>query len=150
MSVTLIVFLHCRKLLFVGSGRLQCILQHQRSSVSVIPHNPGTFYQLKSSYFFLYSCFPVSCSAKRGIIDERKALEQCLTEWEEKGLKNGFNLFSSGKSAPNIGDVSMFGTLQSIDGLQAHSEVISNRVGATKEWYDRMNYLISRETISLE
>eukprot|EP00566_Odontella_aurita_P016147 CAMPEP_0113534094 /NCGR_PEP_ID=MMETSP0015_2-20120614/4973_1 /TAXON_ID=2838 /ORGANISM="Odontella" /LENGTH=288 /DNA_ID=CAMNT_0000433227 /DNA_START=126 /DNA_END=992 /DNA_ORIENTATION=- /assembly_acc=CAM_ASM_000160 len=88
--------------------------------------------------------------SKRGIIDERKALEQCLTEWEEKGLKNGFNLFSSGKSAPNIGDVSMFGTLQSIDGLQAHSEVISNRVGATKEWYDRMNYLISRETISLE
>jgi hypothetical protein len=76
--------------------------------------------------------------AKRGITDERQALNDVLTQWEKEGLGDGKLLFASGKDKPNMGDVAVFGTLRSVEGLPAHSEAIVERGGVIPEWYDRM------------
>lgn len=47
-------------------------------------------------------------------------------------------MFASGKDEPNMGDVAVFGTLRSVEGLPAHSEAIVERGGVIPEWYDRM------------
>lgn len=75
--------------------------------------------------------------AKRGITDERQALNDVLTQWEEEGLCQG-KPFASGKDEPNLGDLSVFGTLRAVEGLPAHTEAVEQRGGALQEWYDRM------------
>ena len=79
----------------------------------------------------------MSSTAKRKITDERQALNDALTQWEEDGLGGG-KLFASGKKEPNMGDLAVFGTLSAVEGLPAHSEAIEQRGGALYEWYDRM------------
>lgn len=74
--------------------------------------------------------------AKRGITDERHALNEVLAQWEEEGL-GGNNLFASGKDEPNLGDLVVFGTLRAVEGLPAHSESVAQRRGL-REWYERM------------
>mmetsp|Transcript_22547 Transcript_22547/g.28446 ORF Transcript_22547/g.28446 Transcript_22547/m.28446 type:complete len:316 (-) Transcript_22547:52-999(-) len=76
--------------------------------------------------------------SKRNITDERKALEDAIVRWQEEGLDNGNRIYSSGLSHPNLGDVSMFGVINSVAGLTAHDEVIRDRDDAVGEWYRRM------------
>ncbi len=76
--------------------------------------------------------------AKRKILDERKALEDALTIWEEEGLDGGKKQFSSGLPSPNLGDVAMFGVLHSVSGFVEEEEVVKGRVGVISDWYDRM------------
>ena len=80
---------------------------------------------------------PFIYKAKRGITDERQALHDALTQLEEDGLGQG-SPFVSGKDEPNMGDLSVFGTLRSVEGLPAHSEAIEQRGGVLPEWYGRM------------
>lgn len=47
-------------------------------------------------------------------------------------------MFASGKEEPNMGDLAVFGTLSSVEGLPAHSEAIEQRGGVLPEWYNRM------------
>jgi len=77
--------------------------------------------------------------SKRGITDEREALNKVLSVWEEEGLSDGEKEFQSGTHAPNMGDIAVFGTLRSVEGLPAHKEVIEERGGAVKDWYERMS-----------
>jgi microsomal prostaglandin-E synthase 2 len=76
--------------------------------------------------------------SKRGITDERQALNDVLAQWEEEGLGSN-KTFASGKEEPNLGDLAVFGTLRAVEGLPAHSESVKqHRGGALPEWYDRM------------
>ena len=74
---------------------------------------------------------------KRNITDERAALNQALEELERKGLGDN-KQFVSGLDEPNLGDINLFGTLRSIEGLPAHDEVVEQRGGPIYEWYQRM------------
>jgi hypothetical protein len=75
--------------------------------------------------------------AKRGITDERKALDDSLAEWEENALSQG-KLFASGTDEPNMGDIAVFGTLRAVEGLPAHTEAMEQRGEILPAWYDRM------------
>ncbi|CAB9513245.1 Prostaglandin E synthase 2 [Seminavis robusta] len=80
---------------------------------------------------------------KRNITDERQALNDALVQLEEEGLGEG-KQFLSGKDKPNLGDVAVFGTLRSIEGLPTHDEVMQGREQtALVDWYQRMKPLIS-------
>lgn len=74
---------------------------------------------------------------KRNITDERAALHQALVHLETDGLRN--HDFVSGTSNPNLGDITLFGTLRSIEGLPAHNDVIETRDGPLRAWYERMS-----------
>ena len=76
---------------------------------------------------------------KRGISDEQEALRCCLNHWEEFGLEGGKKDFASGAANPNMGDLSVFGTLHSIEGLSAHAGAVTNRGGVIVDWYQRMS-----------
>jgi microsomal prostaglandin-E synthase 2 len=75
--------------------------------------------------------------AKRGITDERAALQSALDTFQQSAL--GRNDFVSGLPDPNMGDLAVYGTLRSVEGLQAHRNVMSdpNNV-ALHEWYLRV------------
>ncbi len=78
---------------------------------------------------------------KRNITDERMALLDILTQWEEEGLDNGKKQYGSGLDRPDLGDVAMFGVMHSVSGLRAHDDVIlnNNDNGAVvADWYKRM------------
>jgi len=77
--------------------------------------------------------------AKRNITDEREALHKALSQWEDEGLQAGTQTFSSGLSHPNMGDIAMFGTLVSVQGLEAHVDAVVNRGGVIHGWYERMH-----------
>jgi hypothetical protein len=55
------------------------------------------------------------------------------------GLAAGGNKFLSGINEPNLGDISVYGTLRAIKGLPVHEEVIQDRGGAISDWYERVN-----------
>jgi hypothetical protein len=76
---------------------------------------------------------------KRGITDERAALMQLLEQLEGEGLGGG-KKYLSGCEAPNLGDVAVYGTLRSIEGLPAHSRIFENRdpERPLSAWYKRM------------
>ncbi len=78
-----------------------------------------------------------SLSEKRNITDERAALHQALVQLEQDGLQDYD--FVSGDDKPNLGDITLFGTLRSIEGLPAHKEVIETRDGPLRAWYERMS-----------
>jgi len=73
---------------------------------------------------------------KRGIDDEREALSAALTKWEKEGLRD--KKFCSGLDVPDMGDIAVYGVLQSVEGLPAHEEAILQRGGAIGSWYQRM------------
>ena len=75
---------------------------------------------------------------KRGITDEREALERALRTIEVDGLAGGANIFISGRQEPHLGDLAVYGTLRSIEGLAAHERVVFNREGPLRAWYERM------------
>jgi hypothetical protein len=72
----------------------------------------------------------------RNITNEKAALEEALVTMEHDGLTG--RDFLSGTSEPNLGDLAVFGTLRSIEGLPAHTRVIDERAGPLQEWYGRM------------
>jgi len=83
--------------------------------------------------------------SKRNITDEKKALQEALDRFEQEGLENGKLSFCSGLSTPNLGDLSVFGVLYAVNGLNAHTESIQLRGGPVKEWYDRMHLSVMGE-----
>ena len=44
-----------------------------------------------------------------------------------------------------MGDVAVFGVLDSVKGLNAHNDAIQLRGGHVKEWYDRMHQQVLGE-----
>ncbi|GAX24243.1 microsomal prostaglandin-E synthase 2 [Fistulifera solaris] len=74
---------------------------------------------------------------KRNITDERAALHQALVQLEQDGLRD--HDFVSGNDKPNLGDITLFGTLRSIEGLPAHKKAIESRDGPLRAWYERMS-----------
>jgi len=78
--------------------------------------------------------------AKRGITDERAALQEALQKWQQEGLLEGNNKFASGKDDPNLNDLCVYGTLRSVEGLPTHDQVVmedeTNLV--LKDWYLRV------------
>ena len=86
-----------------------------------------------------HTCCPMKLSeAKRNITDEREALNKCLDRWEESGLEKGSREFGSGLESPDLGDISMYGVMNSVSGMKAHEEVVLGRGGAVVDWYLRM------------
>jgi microsomal prostaglandin-E synthase 2 len=82
---------------------------------------------------------------KRGIADEVKALEEVMTKLEYDGLDAGKKQFVSGKENPNLGDIAIFGTLRSIQGLPAHEQAVTSRDSTViQEWYDRMSQQVAK------
>lgn len=74
---------------------------------------------------------------RRGISDERAALDEALNELESKGLSNS-QRFLSGGDAPDRGDLAVFGVLRSIEGLPTHDRAVVQREGPLRDWYQRM------------
>lgn len=70
---------------------------------------------------------------KYDISDERASLLQCLNEWTAslKGVVHG-------KDIPDEVDAMVFGVLRSIEGLEAHSWILSNAGGKFSDWYTCM------------
>jgi len=73
--------------------------------------------------------------AKRGITDEQQALKDVLKQFETMALENGTKKFASGREDPNMGDITVFGTLRSVEGLAVHDEFVT---GALSDWYNRI------------
>mmetsp|Transcript_28574 Transcript_28574/g.42234 ORF Transcript_28574/g.42234 Transcript_28574/m.42234 type:complete len:274 (+) Transcript_28574:41-862(+) len=77
--------------------------------------------------------------AKRGIDDERAALQTALQKWQEEALSNGSKIFSSGKNDPNLNDLLVYGTLRSVEGLSIHTEVLNQSENSIlNDWYLRV------------
>jgi microsomal prostaglandin-E synthase 2 len=75
--------------------------------------------------------------AKRGITDERAALQSALETFQRSGL--GRNDFVSGQADPNLGDLAVYGILRSVEGLKAHNNVMNDPDNvALNEWYLRV------------
>ena len=70
--------------------------------------------------------------AKRGITDERKALDDALSVWEDNALNHG-KLFASGTD----GRPFCVWDLRVVEGLPVHTEAMEQR-GELSAWYDRM------------
>lgn len=73
---------------------------------------------------------------KKNIVDEARDLEDALLKLENEGLAG--KEFLSGLSGPNIGDIAVYGTLRSIQGLPAHDRFVVKRGGDLYAWYERM------------
>lgn len=82
--------------------------------------------------------------AKRNITDEKKALNDALDKYESEGLQDGKLMYSSGQSSPDLGDLSVFGVLYAVRGLNANHTAIQLRGGHVQEWYDRMTLQVFR------
>jgi microsomal prostaglandin-E synthase 2 len=78
---------------------------------------------------------------KRRITDEQQALNLLLDRFEKEGLKNG-DSFLSGADEPNLGDLAIYGTLRSIEGLPVHDRLIRERGGNVGRWYDRVAAIV--------
>jgi len=74
---------------------------------------------------------------KKGILNEREALHNALSKFENEGLVQ--NEFSSGKKdTPDLGDIAMYGVLKSVEGLPLQNEILPNDGSTINLWYDRM------------
>ena len=76
---------------------------------------------------------------KRNITDEKKALDELLVRLENEGLGGG-KQYLSGTETPNLGDIAVYGTLRSIEGLPAHSAIFESREEGSplSSWYQRV------------
>jgi len=86
------------------------------------------------------------------IDDEKKTLDEALTKFESKGLDGSTEqAFLSGKEEPDLGDLAVYGTLRSIEGLPAHSQAVYGRrlkdgsPGILPLWYERVKAKVERE-----
>ena len=54
--------------------------------------------------------------------------------------------FSSGTDMPNLADVAVYGTIRSIEGLPAHTEMLDGRDASSPlpEWYQRMKMQVEK------
>jgi hypothetical protein len=83
--------------------------------------------------------------AKRGITDEKAALQSALDTFETEGLKNGSLPFSSGNPhTPDMGDLAVFGVLYAVRDMNAHADAVEKRGGVIKDWYERMEKIVVR------
>uniref|UniRef100_A0A7S1CY25 GST N-terminal domain-containing protein n=1 Tax=Cyclophora tenuis TaxID=216820 RepID=A0A7S1CY25_CYCTE len=73
---------------------------------------------------------------KYNIEDERKALEEALQVWYNEALNRDEKQFASGANVPNLADLTVYGTLRSVEGLEAHDTFVRN--GPVSDWYQRM------------
>jgi hypothetical protein len=60
---------------------------------------------------------------------------------ETEGLGAGQMFLSHGRD-PDLGDLTVYATLRSIEGLPAHQWAVQQRGGAIPEWYDRMKVCV--------
>lgn len=74
---------------------------------------------------------------KRNIDDESEALREAIQKWEQEGLDGGKKVFGSGQKQPDLGDITVFGTLRSVEGLPAFDMALATSQ-VVKEWYGRM------------
>ena len=74
---------------------------------------------------------------KRNIDDESEALREAIQKWEQEGLDGGKKKFGSGQKQPDLGDITVFGTLRSVEGLPAFDMALATSQ-VVKEWYGRM------------
>ena len=74
---------------------------------------------------------------KRNIDDEQEALRDAIRKWEQEGLDGGKKSFGSGQKQPDLGDITVFGTLRSVEGLPAFDMALATSQ-VVKEWYGRM------------
>lgn len=77
-------------------------------------------------------------TGKRNITDAQESLREALRTLEEDGLGKGSKMFVSGESLPNLGDVTLFGTLRSLEGLPVHDRVLAHGDGSLQAWYGQM------------
>ena len=74
---------------------------------------------------------------KRHIDDEQEALREAIRKWEQEGLDGGKKSFGSGQKQPDLGDITVWGTLRSVEGLPAFDMALATSQ-VVKEWYGRM------------
>ena len=97
--------------------------------------------QISVQYLGSFAMYMAAAKVKKriGITDERAALSEALDRFERDGLEGGRLQFSSGLDKPDLGDLSVFGVLRSVDGLDAHDFAIGSRPGPLKDWYANMS-----------
>lgn len=80
---------------------------------------------------------------KRNITNEREALNEVLIRLEE-GLEG--QQYLSRTEEPNLGDIAVYGTLRSIEGLPAHNEILEGRSDSSPlpSWYQRMKAQVTK------
>ena len=73
-------------------------------------------------------------------------MNEALIQLEEEGLSGG-RQYLSGTEDPNLGDISVYGVLRSIEGLPAHKEVMEGREESSPlpGWYQRMKSQMNQE-----
>ena len=59
-----------------------------------------------------------------------------IIDWEE-GLGRGAKHFGSGLGQPDLGDITVYGTLRSVEGLPAHDLAVESSP-VVRDWYQRM------------
>ena len=74
---------------------------------------------------------------KRNIDDEQEALREAIRKFEHEGLDGGNKSFGSGQNQPDLGDVTVYGTLTSVKGLPAFDMALGTSP-VVQEWYLRM------------
>lgn len=74
---------------------------------------------------------------KRNIGDEQEALREAIRKFEQKGLDGGNKTFGSGRNQPDLGDITVYGTLTSVKGLPAFDMALATSP-IVEEWYRRM------------
>ena len=97
--------------------------------------------RISVQYLGSFAMYMAAAKVKKriGITDERAALSEALDRFERDGLEGGRLQFSSGLDKPDLGDLSVFGVLRSVDGLDAHDFAIGSRPGPLKDWYANMS-----------
>lgn len=73
--------------------------------------------------------------AKRNITDEREALNEALTKWEEEGMHH---------DKIDMGHLAMYAVMKSVSDLSTHQEAIVNRGGPLLDWYKHMDLEVSK------
>ena len=85
--------------------------------------------------------------AKHKITNEKEALRTAIQHWETMGLQHGRTNFGSGSAvSPDLGDLAMYGTLKSVEGLPAFDLAIQDNP-IVKDWYYRMQHEVTNKTI---
>ena len=74
---------------------------------------------------------------KRNIEDEQEALREAIRKWEQEGLDGGNRSFGSDRSQPDLGDITVYGTLHSVKGLPAFDMALATSP-VVEAWYERM------------
>jgi hypothetical protein len=87
-------------------------------------------------------CIVSSFPERLNITDEQAALEAVLVDLEAR--LGPSQSFLSGGSEPYLGDLIVYGTLRSIEGLPAHDRIFEQDRPLT-EWYQRTQSKVAGE-----